>query len=316
MPKDRIFLTVDVEAQPRRAVGDPVENLIYGRFGHEQFGIGRMMDIADAHDAKITFFLDLAEYDLYGDRILDVGKFIVDRGHDLQVHIHPEFLSKDFFFARGLPRTVNFFEMPHEAAKYISEYICGLYSKISPDSPIAFRGGGYRYGSEILKCLAEYGVRVSSNYNYGRNIDYLNLGVQRVFKWSLGVLEMPISCTEKLGNLDRTIEYNYNSGVFNKEGWSRDIFAQRHNAFLDDVSSSSAFKNGAPIVLVMHSWSFLCKDEDGRFSSPSTFLADRFSDLLSVVSERAEFSTMKDSQNLYFEDPSIQEFALPDHLRL
>lgn len=311
MADAKVFLTVDVEAQPRRAVGDPVDDLIFGRFGDKEFGIGRMMDIADAHNAKMSFFLDLAEYDLYGERILDVGRLIIDRGHDLQVHIHPEFISRDFFAERGVPRIVNFFEMPNEVAKHVSEYICGLYSRVSSAAPKAFRGGGYRYGPEILGCLSEYGIQVASNYNYGRNSDYLNLGTQSVFKWNTGTLELPVTCTTGLGNLDRIIEYNFNSAIFNREDWSREMFVQRHVNFIDAATSSNELRGGTPVVLVMHSWSFLNKNTDGRFGSPSSFLADRFSDLLGVMAERAKFATMKDAVDLYYGDPSVKAFDLP-----
>lgn len=47
MDKPRCMLTVDVEALPNRAASDHVNTLIYGRAGGREYGIGRMMDIAD-----------------------------------------------------------------------------------------------------------------------------------------------------------------------------------------------------------------------------------------------------------------------------
>ena len=94
MNKPKCMLTVDVEALRQRAESDHVNTLIYGRTGGMEYGIGRMMDIADKHHVKMTFFVDFAECEEYGDEILDVGKYIISRGHDMQVHCHYSFLEK------------------------------------------------------------------------------------------------------------------------------------------------------------------------------------------------------------------------------
>ncbi len=96
--KRRVMLTVDVEAQPARAEREHIDRLIYGNFpGGTDLGIGRMFDIADRYDIRLTCFLDYAEYYLYGDALLDVGRYIVSRQQDLQVHLHPEFIPEAVF---------------------------------------------------------------------------------------------------------------------------------------------------------------------------------------------------------------------------
>ena len=94
MEKPRCMLTVDVEAMPNRAETAHVDTLIYGRIGGKEYGIGKMMDIADKHHVKMTFFVDFAEYELYGDEIIHVGEYIFSRGHDLQVHCHYDLLKE------------------------------------------------------------------------------------------------------------------------------------------------------------------------------------------------------------------------------
>lgn len=92
MDKPKCILTVDVEAWDMRAPDRPVDTLIYGRINGAEWGIGRMMDIADRHGVKMTFFLDFTEVELYGDEIIEAGKYIDGRGHDLQLHCHYEVL--------------------------------------------------------------------------------------------------------------------------------------------------------------------------------------------------------------------------------
>src|SRR5215211_5686314 len=98
------MITIDVEARPPRSKTDPLDRLIWGRFPEGEFGIGRMMSIAERHGVKLTMFLDYAEEHLYGDALLDVGREILRRGHDLELHIHPEFMPDGFFAARGHKR--------------------------------------------------------------------------------------------------------------------------------------------------------------------------------------------------------------------
>lgn len=59
MIKPRCMITVDVEAMPMRAGSKHVDTLIYGKIGGGEYGIGKIMDIADKHHVKITFFLIL-----------------------------------------------------------------------------------------------------------------------------------------------------------------------------------------------------------------------------------------------------------------
>lgn len=101
--KPACILTVDVEALPMRASDSHVDKLIYGRIGGEEWGIGKMMDVADRHNIKMTFFLDFAEVETYGDEIIKVGKYIAQRGHDLQIHCHYKLLEK---------KSVKGFQMP------------------------------------------------------------------------------------------------------------------------------------------------------------------------------------------------------------
>src|SRR5262245_1470380 len=95
--KRRLMITVDVEAQPSRAERNHVDRLIWGEFAEGRAGIGEMMDIADRHCIKTTMFLDYCEEHLYGNAIRDVAREIHRRGHDLQLHAHLDFLSRDWW---------------------------------------------------------------------------------------------------------------------------------------------------------------------------------------------------------------------------
>jgi hypothetical protein len=93
----RLMITVDVEAQPARARDKHVDRLIWGTHPEGRAGIREMMSIAEASDVRLTMFLDWAETDLYGKYIDEVGREIDERGHDLQLHVHADFFSEQFW---------------------------------------------------------------------------------------------------------------------------------------------------------------------------------------------------------------------------
>jgi hypothetical protein len=62
-----------------------------------------MMDIADKCGLQLTMFLDYCEEHLYGEALLDVGREIHYRGHDLQLHAHIDFMKRDFWATHGIP---------------------------------------------------------------------------------------------------------------------------------------------------------------------------------------------------------------------
>ena len=130
MNRPKCVLSVDVEALRLRAADQHVETLIYGRLNGGEWGIGRMMDIADRHNVKITFFLDFAEVELYGEKLLDVGRYIVSRGHDLQIHCHYDILAERVLsqFPNADRSYYTWYEN-EEIADFIVEYCLEQYRK-------------------------------------------------------------------------------------------------------------------------------------------------------------------------------------------
>ena len=159
MGKQKCMLTVDVEALPKRAVSDHMNTLIYGRLGGKEYGIGKMMDIADKHNIKITFFVDFGECELYGDEIIDVGRYIVSRGHDMQVHCHYDLLDKIVGKQPWVSINENYYSwcQNEDDARVIIDYVTEQYMKCTGKVPVAYRGGEFRFGIGVLKALKENG---------------------------------------------------------------------------------------------------------------------------------------------------------------
>ena len=174
MNKPKIMLTVDVEALTKRAEANHVNTLIYGRKDGKEYGIGRMMDIADKHNIKMTFFVDFAECEWYGDEILEVGRYIESRGHDLQVHCHYDCLEKVVGKKSWESNKENFYHwyVNEDDSRKMIDYVTKKYVECTGKIPTAYRGGSYRFGASILKVLKDSGYIADLTYNPDAEFDY------------------------------------------------------------------------------------------------------------------------------------------------
>lgn len=288
MKKPRCMLTVDVEAMPGRAASDHMNTLIYGRIGGKEYGIGKIMDIADKHHIVVTFFLDFAECELYGDEIIDAGRYIISRGHDLQVHCHYDLL-KDVVGKRpwvsGDENYYSWYQNEHDA-KVMVDYVTRQYTKCAGQMPTAYRGGEYRFDVPLLKVLKEKGYRVDSSYNCLRP---KILPANQQFQYENGLIEFPI------GILPNQKPLNFNYKALEPEtnaDYGRII--EEYERLLDHYYGY--YGNGAIPVILMHSWSFL--HDAKRFSSsgfmdrPNDTLIFFFDCLIETLKDKVEFISM------------------------
>lgn len=210
-PKMLLVLTVDTEAfltrmrrpDPKRAV----DELIFGDFGGgENLGIGLHMDLLEHFGFRGCFFVDvLLEYE-YGQESLErVVGAILERGHEVQLHIHPEHLA----FAktdreRSLSRAL-WSDMPDEF-KRVLELSADLFERRVGVRPCAYRSGSYHLQDEFLDALAGEGIAIDSSMNpwhYCRVSDWMT-GRTQPFRVG-DVLEVPPAWSVRdAGNGDRS----------------------------------------------------------------------------------------------------------------
>ena len=289
MVKPRCILSVDVEVFPMRAPGRHVDTLIYGRFNGDEYGIGRMMDIADKHGIKMTFFLDFAGVKSHGDEIIQVGKYIASRGHDLQVHCHidclEQMVKERFPNANKLYRTWYHSE---EISDFMISYCLEQYYKCSPNNPTVYRGGAYRFAVPLLKILKRKGFIADATYNMLRPIP---LPPQKQFFYENGLLELPIGIVPGIQQA-RQLNFNAaelyptceNDWKYNLETYEQ-MFADYYRYFGTDAVAS----------LIMHSWSF-CHEykrfhETGYIDKPNPYAVDLFDRFLGYFKDKIDFIT-------------------------
>lgn len=289
--KRRCMLTVDVEALPERALRDHVDRLIYGCIDGEEWGIGRMMDIADKHQVKLTFFLDFAETELYGDKITEAGKYIVSRGHDLQIHCHYNFLEKKVL--EQFPKADKSYYTWCEDEN-ISEFMVGHclreYYKCTEKPPVTFRGGEYRVGGALLGKLKEEGFAADASYHFMRP---LRKPVNRQFIFENGLLELPVGILpERRGEAARPLNFNEKSLHPQSES-DIEKCLQEYEALLE--AFYDYYGEDALASLVMHSWSFgyekAYAKQTGRYDKPNPYAAELFDRMLTYFADKIDFIT-------------------------
>lgn len=291
MEKPRCMLTVDVEAMPNRAETAHVDTLIYGRIGGKEYGIGKMMDIADKHHVKMTFFVDFAEYELYGDEIIHVGEYIFSRGHDLQVHCHYDLLKEVVGKEPWASNEENYYSWYKNDtdSRVMLDYVTEKYNRCTGQSPVAYRGGEYRFGLSLLNALKERGYRADLSYNCIRP-EILPFNKQ--FLYENGLVELPISILPDR----KPLNFNYHAlePVVRAD---YDNVIEEYQKLFDDYYEY--YGKDAIATILMHSWSFLHNAE--RFSSsgfmdePNDVLAGFFDYFLEKIKDKVEFISVADA---------------------
>ncbi len=250
-----LVITIDVEAGPHLQSADHVARLIWGEFGHHRVGIGRMMEIAERFGRKLTFFLDYCETLSYPGAFEYISRFVADRGHDVQLHAHTQFLNKAFWKKRALRPiyycSLDQYTKPH--AEALMEFLVECACNTGVKRPVAFRGGAFRYNAAILRAMERYQIPLSFNYNIKTRYQVNNEVNRGVFRWSNGIVEVPMSYTDIRGRL-REFEFSSTSSTDFGDG-------ELVRGYMDQFYSE--FGDEAVLVLLLHSWSFLYREKQG-----------------------------------------------------
>lgn len=197
-----LLITIDTELsalfqQQGMSLADNVRRSIWAEAGGQAHGIGWQMDVMDRHGLKGVFFLDPLPALVHGpDFLRPIVSAIVARGHEVQMHIHTEWLAwTDRSPVGGRQgHSIGDFSLDDQII------LLGLAKAMLEDAgaqPIsAFRAGNFGANDDTLRALATIGVRWDSSVNpaylgkgCGISADPAMIGA-RIIE---GVVEMPVS---------------------------------------------------------------------------------------------------------------------------
>lgn len=244
--KTYLVLTVDTETDFLNNRVIPVSKMIYGEVEGHQFGITKIMDICDKYNSKATFFLSTFETRVLGEEpIRKVCRAISSRGHDVQLHTHPKWITnKRFMHSHSLQEQLD---LLIHGRRMMTQWL--------GQPPIAHRSGGFGADNNTLSALKQTGFNIDSSF-----LSAPNCKLRHTFKPNTVQLS-----PEKIIQLPVTEFAQFDFFGF-RPVKPFDINANTLDE-LKFVLSTTKSQNGRIITLLMHSFSFLRRNKDRtRFS--------------------------------------------------
>jgi hypothetical protein len=172
-------------------------------------GIFHQMDMLDRYGLKAVFFVDPMPALLWGiEAIADVVRPIVERGHDVQLHCHTEWLAHAPNDLVGGKNGRNLKNFTFEEQRHILSFAHDTLVAAGAPRPVAFRAGNYGANDDTLAVLATLGIRYDSSHcpalaGSGDGAISLSRLDTRPREHG-GVTEVPIAC---IGNFAGTLRH-------------------------------------------------------------------------------------------------------------
>ncbi len=205
----RVYFTVDVECSEERLIGSRLQPAMgydlrmWARFANREspLGIERIMNELEACGFRGTFYTEAIGAETFGlDGLRKVCTQLLDRGHDVQLHLHPNLREPNWHSKKAEQPDDNIASYPPETqVRLLKEGIDILASAGVPRADIlSYRAGNFGASNETWHAMREAGLVLSSNDNaFYRDkdceIDYPEGGSDLYATPAKEVWELPIS---------------------------------------------------------------------------------------------------------------------------
>lgn len=187
----------------RRPTG--VNQSIFCETPNQALGIPLIDEQLREHGMRATFFCEVFASAVHGDaQMRRVTDFLLERGHDVQLHVHPTFYHYGEYLrgsASCAAERKRKSAMPDTMAAYteleqanLLEEACAIFERLTGRKPQAFRAGSYAANQATLRALARLKIGIDSSYNpvYPESFPGALLEANRVARLE-GVWEIPIT---------------------------------------------------------------------------------------------------------------------------
>lgn len=199
----KVFLTVDTEAWPRGPrwresfLREDIARDIHGITREGQFGIGFQMDVLDAHGLKGIFLVESLFPCAVGlESLADIVALIQNRGHEVQMHLHPEWLE-------WMPEPI-IPDVRSQLLKDFSEEEQALLVRRGLENLqaagarriCAFRAGNYGADFNTLHALSRNGIIYDTSHNTNYLDSDCGMRTEQPLlqpQWIHGVCEFPVT---------------------------------------------------------------------------------------------------------------------------
>jgi hypothetical protein len=266
-----ILITCDTELsaglhQRGASVDENVRSSIRGEVPGGRYGIDWQMDCMDAHGLTGVFFIDPMPTLVYGRAFLDdvVGS-ILARGHEVQLHIHTEWLQWTRQSPVGSRRGRNIGDFEADDQETLLAYASETLMAAGAPRPTAFRAGNYGADDRTLAALARLGFTWDSSFNAAYLGQGCRIGLPAETSGAVrreGLIELPVGAIRDRPGSVRAAQICALS--------SREI-----RAALSHVAGTRQ----PAFVIVNHSFEMLSRDR----RRPNSLATRRFRDLCAEI---------------------------------
>ena len=190
-----VVVTIDVEnPQTDYRNGRVTSNLIDPFIYNELYGVSKLTEIFALFDIKGVFFVATSEKYIFGEEYYKT--LCIDlhsKGHELAVHSHPEWISRD--------GRIHMWQYSYsEQLSMLSEMKQDI-QKWSGSHPISHRAGAYGADENTLRALKSLNLAVdSSNFAEHKNCK-IQLCYNQVVRTN-GLIEFPVTGFHKIKRLN------------------------------------------------------------------------------------------------------------------
>lgn len=197
-----ILLTVDTElsAALHQQGYSPAANFnssILGRCDVGDFGIVHQMKRLDEYGHKAVFFIDPMPALVYGEQIVaDMVGPVVERGHEVQLHMHTEWLE----WARDSPvenrRGRNLSDFNLDDQVILLKLANDILINAGAPRPTAFRAGNFGANDDSLRALSDAGFIWDSSFTPCSSVSDCAVDIpdnQIAPLLEGGIIELPVS---------------------------------------------------------------------------------------------------------------------------
>lgn len=197
-----LLITVDTELsallhQRGMSLDDNVRSSIWGDAKGGSYGIGWQMDQLEEHGLKGVFFLDPMPALVFGpDFLKPIVAAIAERGHEVQLHVHTEWLAHATHSpVQGLTgRNIGDFSLGDQLT--LLRMARTWLEDAGAPAINAFRAGNFGANDDTLRALAQLGIAWDSSVNpayHQHGCRITGARAQTGITRQLGMLEVPVS---------------------------------------------------------------------------------------------------------------------------
>jgi hypothetical protein len=164
-----------------------------------EVGICYQMDVLDRFGLKAVFFVDPMPALVWGtSAIEDIVRPIVERGHDVQLHMHTEWLElAGNANPIGKKTGSNIKDFSPDQQCTLLGYAKDVLVAAGAPAPVAFRAGNYGASDDTLRALASVGLRYDTSHCPGFHGSPCTISLTSTHRTPIehcGLIEVPIGC--------------------------------------------------------------------------------------------------------------------------